>query len=268
MKVLTAAEMRDVDRRTEEIGITGEILMENAGHRVVEFLAERFAPISEQRILILCGKGNNGGDGYVVARQLFTRFRPRRLDVVAMHPEEMSSPRRMLEACGCAVASEITPEMTQRRWLSTQYWEPASTDRRGEKRSNIREINAEFPDAEVVAVDVPSGMNSDSGTTPGEMARANATVTFTAPKLCHVLPPNCDHIGELRVGHIGSPARLMDDVTMHLAEPTEFREVLGRRERDSNKGTTAMSLLPVAMPEKRVLRRWPAWLRCVRALVW
>src|SRR5262245_10398005 len=112
MKVLTAAEMRAVDRRTEEIGIPGEILMENAGHRVVDFLSERFSPISERRMVVLCGKGNNGGDGYVIARQLFTRLRPRRLDVVAVHPEEMSSPRRMLEACGCAVAPEITPEMT------------------------------------------------------------------------------------------------------------------------------------------------------------
>ena len=70
MKILTAAEMRDVDRRTIEAGIPGIVLMENAGHRVVEFLAERFAPLGEQRIVVLCGKGNNGGDGLVIARQL------------------------------------------------------------------------------------------------------------------------------------------------------------------------------------------------------
>ena len=70
MKILTAAEMREVDRRTIEAGIPGIVLMENAGHRVVEFLAERFAPLGEQRIVVLCGKGNNGGDGLVVARQL------------------------------------------------------------------------------------------------------------------------------------------------------------------------------------------------------
>ena len=66
MKILTAAEMREVDRRTIEAGIPGIVLMENAGHRVVEFLAERFAPLGEQRIVVLCGKGNNGGDGLVI----------------------------------------------------------------------------------------------------------------------------------------------------------------------------------------------------------
>src|SRR6476646_10640299 len=90
MKVLTAAQMREVDRKTIEMGIPGIVLMENAGHRVVEFLVETFAPVESQRIVILCGKGNNGGDGLVVARQLFTRFRLRSLDVVLLaNPEEM-----------------------------------------------------------------------------------------------------------------------------------------------------------------------------------
>jgi len=70
MKILTAAAMREVDRRTVEAGIPGIVLMENAGHRVVEFLAERFAPLGEQRVVVLCGKGNNGGDGLVIARQV------------------------------------------------------------------------------------------------------------------------------------------------------------------------------------------------------
>ena len=84
MKILTAAEMREVDRRTIEAGIPGIVLMENAGHRVVEFLAERFDPLADQRIVVLCGKGNNGGDGLVIARQLFTRFAPHSLHVVLL----------------------------------------------------------------------------------------------------------------------------------------------------------------------------------------
>src|SRR5215470_10478612 len=116
MKVLTAAQMREVDRRTIEMGIPGIVLMENAGHRVVEFLAEKFAPLSSQRIVILCGKGNNGGDGLVVARQLFTRFRPASLDVVLLaHPDDLKGDAganlRMLEVCGCPFVHEITPAM-------------------------------------------------------------------------------------------------------------------------------------------------------------
>ena len=95
MKVLTAAEMREVDRRTMEAGIPGIVLMENAGHRVVEFLAERFAPLAEQRIVVLCGKGNNGGDGLVVARQLHTRFAP-----AALARGAAGGSRRVERRCG------------------------------------------------------------------------------------------------------------------------------------------------------------------------
>src|SRR5271156_6349026 len=70
MNVLTAEQMREADRRTIAQGTPGEVLMERAGTRVVEVLEREFAPLSEQRVAIFCGKGNNGGDGLVVARQL------------------------------------------------------------------------------------------------------------------------------------------------------------------------------------------------------
>src|SRR5580698_3422447 len=90
MKVLTTVEMREVDRRTIEMGIPGVVLMENAAHRVVEFLAEHCAPLGAQRIVVMCGKGNNGGDGLAIARQLFTRFHPRSLDVALLaSPDEL-----------------------------------------------------------------------------------------------------------------------------------------------------------------------------------
>ena len=113
--VLTAAEMREVDRRTIELGIPGIVLMENAGHRVVEFLLERFAPLSSHRVVLLCGKGNNGGDGLVIARQLYTRVHPQALDVVLLaDPNELkgdaASNYQMLLACGCSVAREIPAE--------------------------------------------------------------------------------------------------------------------------------------------------------------
>ena len=80
-----------------------------------------------------------------------------------------------------------------------------------------------FPLAKVVAVDIPSGMPSDSGAPAGEFARADATVTFTAPKIAHAMPPNCDHMGELVVGAIGSPPALYDGcVGIRLVEPAMF----------------------------------------------
>ncbi len=212
MKVLTASQMREIDRRTVELGIPGIVLMENAGGRVVEFLAEKFAPLGEHRVVILCGKGNNGGDGLVMARQLHTRLRPASLDVVlAADPAELrgeaAENHRMLQACGCPISREITAPMREATivvdaLLGTGLNGPAA----GAMVVLIREINGGFPRASVVAVDIPSGLASDNGAIQGEAVHADYTVTFTAPKVGQVLPPACDRVGELRVCPIGSSA--------------------------------------------------------------
>jgi NAD(P)H-hydrate epimerase len=256
MKIPTADRMRAVDRRTSEMGIPGIVLMENAGHRVVEFLAERFAPLSAQRIVVLCGKGNNGGDGMVAARQLHTRFNPQALHVVLLAaPEDLKGDAaanfRMLAACGCPVARQIPAEARQATLvvdalLGTGINGPAT----GVMLEGIREINRGFPLAKVVAVDIPSGMPSDSGEPVGECARADYTVTFTAPKVGQVLPPNCDHVGELVVGPIGSPPELYEDVWLSLVEPEMFEELLAPRPRGGHKGTFGHVLVVAGGPGK------------------
>jgi NAD(P)H-hydrate epimerase len=243
MKVLTAAEMREVDRRTIEAGIPGIVLMENAAHRVLEVVAEKFAPLSAQRIVVLCGKGNNGGDGLAIARQLHTRFSPRSLDVVLLaSPEDLKGDAaanyRMLQAAGGAILSEIPADARHATLvidalLGTGLSGPAK-DR---MLDGIREINRGFPLAKAVAVDIPSGMPSDSPESTGEFARADYTVTFTAPKIAHVLPPNCDHVGELAVGAIGSPASLYESAWLSVVEPEMFRAILAPRPPSGHKGT-------------------------------
>ena len=244
MKVLTAAQMREVDRRTIEMGIPGIVLMENAGHRVVEAIAaEAHSPV---RIVILCGKGNNGGDGMVIARQLFTRFHPASLHVVlyadpAGLKGDAAANYRMLAACGCPVSHEIPGEarnatLVVDALLGTGIAGPAT----GRMLEAIREINNGFPLAKVVAVDIPSGLPSDSGEPLGEFARADYTVTFTAPKVAQVLPPNCDRMGELIVAPIGSPPGLFDNddsVFLSVIEPATFRHLLAPRPRSGHKGT-------------------------------
>ncbi len=246
MKALTAAQMREVDRRTIEMGIPGVVLMENAGQRVVDLLAEKFAPLAARRIVILCGKGNNGGDGLVVARQLFTRFQPRALHVVLpAAPEELRGDAacnyQMLRVCGCPVAREIPAEarlaaIVVDALLGAGIRGPAA----GVMLDAIREINHGFPLAQVVAVDIPSGMPSDAGHPMGEQARADYTVTFTAPKPAHVLPPNCDAVGQLRVAPIGSPPSLYDadpSIRLSLIQPDMFAALLAPRARDGHKGS-------------------------------
>lgn len=245
MKVLTAPQMREVDLRTIASGIPGLVLMENAGHRVIELLQEKFAPLSRHRVVVLCGKGNNGGDGFVVARQLHTRLRPGSLDVVfAGKAADLTGDAavnfQMLAACGCPVAEAITPEMRPATividaLLGTGLSGPA----RGQMLELIHEINTGFPAARVVAVDIPSGLASDTGATLGEAVRADYTVTFTAPKVGQVLPPNCDSVGELRVGAIGSPPELYeedDSISLCLSEPGCFRRLLAPRAHGAHKG--------------------------------
>jgi ADP-dependent NAD(P)H-hydrate dehydratase / NAD(P)H-hydrate epimerase len=243
MNVLTTAEMREVDRRTIEMGIPGVVLMENAAHRVVEFLAEHCAPLAEQRIVVLCGKGNNGGDGLAIARLLFIRFHPRSLQVVLVAaPEDLrgdaAANLKMLDVCGCPVARQIPAEARNATLVIDALLGTGVTGAAGGAMLDaIREINHGFPLAKVMAVDIPSGMAADSGETAGEFVRADYTVTFTAPKPAHVLPPNCDRVGQLVVGAIGSPPSLYEDVWMSLVEPLMFASLLAPRPRAGHKGT-------------------------------
>ena len=247
MKILTAQQMRDIDAKTIERGIPSIILMENAAHRVVEYLQETFPNLREQRIVVLCGKGNNGGDGLAIARQLHIRIHPRSLHVVlAADTRELRGDAAenliMLRAFpDCRVQFEITPPMHSATLivdalLGTGINGPAT----GKSLEFIRAINNGFPQADVVAVDVPSGVSSDSGSVPGECVDAGHTVTFTAPKLCHVLTPAADRCGKLRVVPIGSPPDLLEkdqSLWLALSEPAIFQQLFLPRTADSNKGS-------------------------------
>jgi NAD(P)H-hydrate epimerase len=245
MKVLTPAEMREVDRLTIEAGIPGLILMENAASRVVEFLVERFSPLNDQRIVVVCGKGNNGGDGLALARQLVTRFRPQSLDVfLVADPAELKGDAeanyRMYVAAGGTFASKLEVRMGAATLvidalLGTGLKGPVE----GVYGEWIHTMNTAFPLAKVVAVDVPSGS-----------LKADYTVTFTAPKVSMVLSPGCDAVGEMVVGPIGSPAALLEASSLNLSEESDFAKLIAPRTRDSNKGLYGHVLIVGGGPGK------------------
>jgi len=244
-KVLSVAQMVEVDKATIQAGIPGIILMENAAMRVVEYLEEKFSPLTGQRIAVVCGKGNNGGDGLAIARQLHVRFAPQRLYVIlAGDPADMKGDAAanltMLRAAGVQEFHDFGPEMRSATLvvdavLGTGLKGAAS----GEALDAIREINRGFPFAKVVAVDIPSGLSGDTGAISGEYVRADATVTFTAPKICHATPPACNLMGELRVVPIGTPpATCESDAAITFAQVTaeSIAPLFAPRPRDSNKG--------------------------------
>jgi NAD(P)H-hydrate epimerase len=250
MKVLTVAQMNAVDQATIERGIPGIILMENAAHRVVEYIAERFAPVRDQRIVVVCGKGNNGGDGLAIARILLTRFQPALLEVV-LAGDPVEQQLKMLDAAGLEAQRTFSPQSRNATLvidavLGTGLSGPA----RGGALDAIRAINSEFPFAKVVAVDIPSGLAGDSATPPGEYVRADATVTFTAPKICHALPPARGLMGELRIAAIGSPASLLNEGQLELITPQGIASIFAPRDRDSNKGRYGHVLVIAGSPGK------------------
>jgi ADP-dependent NAD(P)H-hydrate dehydratase / NAD(P)H-hydrate epimerase len=245
MKILTAAEMREVDRLTIERGIPSLLLMENAGSRVVDFLRETFPTLSAHRVVIICGKGNNGGDGFVIARQLFTRDLCRQLIVVETFPVEALSGdalvnRQALVACGCPLHSAIPNEANFATILiDAVLGTGLSGPAQGPALAAIQAINERFPLAQKIAVDIPSGLPSDETKPTGEFVRAEFTVTFTAAKRGQCLAPGYQHMGKLVVVPIGTPADLCETNPKFWLEQTSIRKIrhlFAKRPADSNKG--------------------------------
>ncbi len=253
MKILTAAEMREIDRLTIEAGVPSLLLMENAAHRVTEFIEREYGPIDGQRIVVLCGKGNNGGDGMAIARQIATRWKPRSLDVVlSAEPPELAGDTainlKALETCNCSIGWEVTPEMSFEATLVVDAL--LGTGLRGAAQGRplhfIDVLNEGFPHARILAVDMPSGMMSDSGDNEGPCARADATVTFTAPKVCHILAPNCERLGKLVVAPIGTPEGMVRNepkLWLSLVEPEWFAPLFEARRPGAHKGDFGHALI-------------------------
>jgi NAD(P)H-hydrate epimerase len=245
MKILTADAMREVDRLTIARGIPGIILMENAGSRVVEYLQEAFSPLSRHRVVILCGKGNNGGDGFVIARQLFQRRLCLRLTVIEAFPKheltgDAALARTMLEVSGCPVLSEIPDEALQATVVVDAV---LGTGVRGAATGRalefIKAINERFPYAAKVAVDIPSGFPTDAIEPAGESVRADHTVTFTALKRSQAFSPSYEAMGSLQVYPIGTPDELCEadpKYTLRMTTKADIAHLFAPRQRNSNKG--------------------------------
>jgi ADP-dependent NAD(P)H-hydrate dehydratase / NAD(P)H-hydrate epimerase len=263
MKVLTAAQMREADRlTTERYGIPSLQLMENAGTAIAEVLREKFPDLATRRIVVLCGKGNNGGDGLVVARVL---------------QGFGAAPQVLLFANPAAVQGDAAENL--KKWqrgmgefrvvTSEAEWESArtaldeaqlivdallGTGLRGPVEdllaAVIEAVNAAQQQSHsqkvIAAVDMPSGLASDAEDFGGAVINADFTVTLTAPKLGQLVLPHSSCCGELIVRQIGTPPELLESdphLKTHWIEPSEFRPLPLRRAPDSNKGTYGHALI-------------------------
>ncbi len=250
MKLLTAEEMRELDRRTiEEIGIPGIVLMENAGRGAADLLCRRFAHLLPGPVLVLAGKGNNGGDGYVVARHLLNRGWQVRTVVLA-EQEAISGDAgvnlaALLKAEGSVsfapdegrLARELGHHGGARLVVDALFGTGLSSEVRGRYGDAIDWINA--AGVPVVAIDIPSGIDAGTGRILGRGVRATLTATFAFPKIGQVLYPGAQYTGDLETIDIGIPislARTVEDRNL-LVEATEAGALAAPRPVTGHKGT-------------------------------
>jgi ADP-dependent NAD(P)H-hydrate dehydratase / NAD(P)H-hydrate epimerase len=245
--VLTAAEMREADRRAiEERGVPGLVLMENAGAAVAAALRQRFE--EAESVAVLCGKGNNGGDGFVAARQLLDLATD--VYLLARHGDVKGDAaahlQKLLEAGGAVheVPDQAAWEAVRERALGCDVLVDAVFGtglREAPAGLSARVLHdaalAAAAGLPVLAVDVPSGLSSDTGETPWESVVAALTVTFAAAKHCHALPPACDRAGALRVADIGIPRDLVEGTRLWLLEIADARAAWPARTNSAHKGT-------------------------------
>ena len=220
LRSLTREEVRDIDRRAmEELGLPGMVLMENAGRGTAELMIELGI---DGPVTIVAGKGNNGGDGYVIARHLENRGFEVRVLLFA-DPKELTGDAatnyRVLRAAGtpirdCFTANEVTDlkeDLSGRSWIVDAL---LGTGTRGTVRepfaSVIEQINASK--VRVLAVDLPSGLDCDTGEPLGACVRAAHTATFVAQKRGFETPDAAAYTGEVHVIDIGVPRSLLDSI--------------------------------------------------------
>jgi len=245
MKILSANQLRNIDQ------LSGDTLtlMENAGERVVETIEERFEDLDDLQIYVLCGKGNNGGDGFVIARLLADRGCVPHVLIFSSEGDitgDAATNLARMKARGVSptiivnedqwseFSGEDEPSLVIDALLGTGATRPVD----GLYRAVIESLPDLFSDATVLAVDVPSGLTADSAEIPGPAIQADVTVTFTALKQCLVFPPANKYAGDVIVVDIGNADELIHspEHNLNLITPDEFPAAVHRRQEDTHKG--------------------------------
>jgi NAD(P)H-hydrate epimerase len=250
MKILTSKQMKKIDSHTiNKVGIPGPVLMENAGLQIFKEIMARFPRIAEEKIVIIAGKGNNGGDGFVIARHLYNQG----CDVIVL----LLAPKSEIKgdaALNMNIADKIGIKIVENRSgkylkshkeiiqnatilvdaiFGTGLTKPAE----GIFAKVISDVNRSS--AYKIAVDIPSGLSSDTFELIGPSVKADLTVTLAAPKIAHIFPPAEDLIGEMVVADISIPRALFDDkeLKLELVEKSMIVPYFTKRTRDTHKGT-------------------------------
>ena len=251
LKVVTAKEMQRIDRVTiHEYGLSGLVLMERAGLSVVEKLNDLFFQRADKRkILVLCGGGNNGGDGFVIARLLNDRGEDVEV-YLTVSPGSLKGDAKTNYNAAKKFGVKIYPAS---KFLRSRFQNSIIVDAlmgtglSSEVRTPLSKVinKVNRMSSTVVAVDIPSGISSDTGLVMGSAVKAQYTVTFGLPKRGHLLYPGAEHAGRLFIEDIGFPGKLLEPAKngVCLFQRNDALELLPERPAYSHKGTYGHVLL-------------------------
>jgi len=250
MRVLNTAQMREADRRTiDDIGIPSLVLMENAGRQAVAAMEAIYGDLLERQVAVLCGRGNNGGDGFVVARTLMQRGVDVSVFLIGRVAEVRGDARINLEILG-RLGLTVVEIADSQAWelhfsevgdctliVDAIFGTGLNAPISGFIESVVTDVNASgIP---VVAIDLPSGLSADSPDPIGPSIEAGLTVTLAAPKIPLVLPPAETHAGDIVIADIGIPGEVLEGLDgphLDLLTRASMRELITPRQPDSHKG--------------------------------
>ena len=240
--------MQAIDKTSmEEFGISDLVLMENAGFAVVSTLKEKFQDLSQQKVLVVAGKGNNGGDGLVVARQLFNIGINIQILLIGKTSSLKGSARinadiaknigiPFLEIKDDNFKSVNHHIRHSQIIIDSIFGTGLKKKPEGIFKKIIESINRSKKF--VASIDIPSGLESDSGQTNGPYIQADLTVCLALLKRSHCMLPAADSMGEVRVVDICIPAKAIEkqNIRVSLIEEDDVRNTLIKRSKGSHKG--------------------------------
>jgi hydroxyethylthiazole kinase-like uncharacterized protein yjeF len=252
MKLGTSSQMRNIDKKTiEGIGIPGLELMEKAGKGVALAAKEMLGEIKNKKVIIFCGRGNNGGDGFVVGRYLSEWGAQVEFFLTANRGEVKGDAKTNLkkaEEMGLPInevlKKEEIPSMIETDLIVDALF---GTGFAGEINGYIKDIVEliNSSDAPVISVDIPSGLHADTGQFIGPCIKAERTVTMALPKMGHFFFPGKEMSGKVSVVDIGVPPHVIEEenIKLNLITQQEVKEVLPKRPGDAYKGTCGRVVL-------------------------
>ena len=257
MKILSSEAMKACDRRTvEEYGLPGAVLMESAGARVAEFIRARLPDLP--KVVVIAGPGNNGGDGLVIARLLFmagfqvslwSSVRPGAYrGEAAVFEKYLLKTSFPLQRVNSSEELQLFKLDLKNADLLVDALLGTGINREvdGLVADIIEAVNAS--NKPVLAVDIPSGINADSGAVMGNAIRAHWTLTFAFPKLGLMLQPGASLAGEVFVGEIFIPEQLAEEAKVELLTPSFIRSLMPPRPSDAHKGNLGRTMILAGSP--------------------